>query len=1198
MDNIQKKEITDEMRESYLSYAMSVIVSRALPDVRDGLKPVQRRILYTMHELGLTHTAKYRKCAKISGDTTGNYHPHGTTAVYDALARMAQDFSLRYPLVIGQGNFGCFTKDTLVKLTDGRSVSFENLVKEHKAGKTNYTYTVNSLGFIAVAEIEQPRLTKKNADLVKVVLDNGAEIECTPNHLFMRKDGSYQEAQYLRSGDSLMPLYEKYSETTDRLHREGYVLVYQPKKDEWVPAHHLADNFNLSRHIYPKSAGRVRHHVNFNKLNNDPSNVTRLSWHEHWKVHYENATRLHNNEDYREKIANGRKKYWSDPAHRAKHARLLSERNLANWQHPEYRQRMRDFLSAVNKQHVAEHPEVRGQFSVRLTATLKKLWATPEYRAIMHERILKGNKNHSTNKTGKLKFLKICRATIAQFAILDQENYLKARAAVYPYSSAPLWETGLSKYFQNNVELIRHEISKNHKVVRVEALVKREDVYDLTIAGSHNFCLGAGIFVHNSVDGDPPAAERYTEAKLSKIAEELMLDIDKETVEWQPNYDAVRLEPKYFPAKLPNLLLNGAVGIAVGMATNIPPHNLNEVVDAALHLIDNPDADAAALMDIIKGPDFPTGGIIYDRKAIVEAYIQGRGGITMRGVCEIKERKGDKKEQFNIEISAIPYQVNKSELISKMAELVTEKKIEGIRDIRDESDKDGMSIVIELKNDAPPQKILNQLYEYTDLQKNFNLNLIALADGLQPQVMSVKDVLVAYVAHRNDIVRRRAQFDLRKAEERAHILTGLARALDEIDAVIATIKKSEDRDDARANLIKKFKFSELQANAILEMRLQTLAALEREKIDAELKEKKALIAELQALLKSPAKILGVIKKELGELKEQYGDERKTRVVAGSLKEFREEDLIPEEEVIITLSQSGYIKRVLPSTFKTQNRGGKGLIGSDVAEEDFLQHFIAANTHDNILFFTNDGRVFQTKVYELPEGSRTSKGKAVHNFLEIPPTAKISALIAYGKEDRGYLVMATKHGLIKKTALADFGNVRRNGIIAVGLKKGDELHGVELSSGSDEIVLTTMNGQGIRFKESQIRAMGRTAAGVHGLRLKGSDAVSSLNIIGKGNKDARLLTVMANGYGKQTAVSEYKTQGRGGSGVRAAKITPKTGLLMSAHLVSEETELFALSAKGQVIRTSLESVRQASRATQGVRIMNLNAGDHLVGVICL
>ena len=760
-----------------------------------------------------------------------------------------------------------------------------------------------------------------------------------------------------------------------------------------------------------------------------------------------------------------------------------------------------------------------------------------------------------------------------------------------------MWETGLKAGTK-----LRKSAAVVGEVMKSYHPHGDSSIYDAATRMVQDFSLryplieGQGNW--GSVDGDSAAAMRYTECRLAKISEELLLDIEKETVDWQPNYDGSVEEPKVLPAKLPNLLLNGTVGIAVGMATNIPPHNIREVIDASLHLIDNPDAPTIDLMNFIKGPDFPTGGIIYDRKAINEAYISGRGGITIRAVAEIRERKGAKSEQYNIEISEIPYQVNKSELIIKMADLVQSKKIEGIRDIRDESDRTGLSIIVELKNDAAPQKVLNQLYEYTDLQKTFHLNMLALQNGLQPQVMSVRDVLVAHIEHRKIIVRRRAEFDLRKAEERAHILTGLAKALDEIDAVINTIRKSADKDDARKNLISKFKFTEIQANAILEMRLQTLAALEREKIDAELKEKKAIIAELKLLLSSPVKILKLIKEEFVILREKYGDERRTKVMAMGLKEFREEDLVPQEEVIITLSESGLIKRVLPAIFKTQHRGGKGLIGSDVAEEDFLSHFVSADTHDNILFFTNRGRVFQTKVYEIPEASRTSKGKSIHNFLEIPSEEKISAVVSYGKDSNGYLVMATKNGNVKKTSLEDFENVRRSGIIAISLKKDDLLNWVELSSGSDEIVITTAKGQGIRFKESQIRAMGRGASGVRGIRLRAGDNVSSMDILKKDLKDARLLAVMANGYGKQTKISEYKTQGRGGSGVKAAKITSKTGSLIAAHLVSEETELFALSAKGQIIRTPLESVRIAGRATQGVRIMNLHAGDHLSGIICL
>jgi DNA gyrase subunit A len=807
---VEKREITEELRESYLDYAMSVIVSRALPDVRDGLKPVQRRILWTMWDDGLGHGAKFRKSANVVGTVLGRYHPHGDLAVYDALARMAQDFSLRYPLIDGQGNWG-------------------------------------------------------------------------------------------------------------------------------------------------------------------------------------------------------------------------------------------------------------------------------------------------------------------------------------------------------------------------------------------------------SVDGDSPAAMRYTEARLSKVAEELLVDIEKETVGWQPNYDATRLEPKVLPAKLPNLLLNGSMGIAVGMATNIPPHNLGEVIDALTHLIENPKTSTEELMEFIQGPDFPTGGVIYDKKAIIEAYVSGRGPITCRAVADIEERKAG---QFNIVVTEIPYQVNKAELIAKIAELVSEKKIEGIRDLRDESDREGMRIVVELKNDANPQKVLNQLYKHTDLQKDFHLNVIALTDGIQPQLLSLKDILVAYLEHRKAVVERRAKFDLLRAKERAHILEGLSKALSVIDKVIATIKKSKDREEAKSNLIKNFKLTEIQATAILEMRLQTLAALERQKIEDELKEKRKLIIELEALLKSPQKILRVVKDELGELKKNYADPRRTKVIPSGLKEFKQEDLVAQEETIITFSRDGYVKRISPSNFRVQRRGGKGLIGQDVSEEDLLSHFISAKTHDNILFFTNKGRAFQTKVYEIPAASRTSKGKLIQNFLEIPNEETISAIVSYPTENQqlttnNYLVMVTKNGMIKKTRLSDFGNVRRSGLIAITLKD-DILKWVELSSGKDEVILVTANGQSIRFREAQLRPMGRTASGVRAIKLKKDDFVAGLDIIKSSEikSSARFLVVTENGFAKQTFLKEYKIQSRGGSGIKTAKITSKTGGVVSTHIVTNQEELLALSVKGQIIRTKISSIRTAGRATSGVRIMKLKEGDKLAGSVIL
>ncbi len=773
-----------------------------------------------------------------------------------------------------------------------------------------------------------------------------------------------------------------------------------------------------------------------------------------------------------------------------------------------------------------------------------------------------------------------------------------------------MWDNNLthSAKFRKSANVIGEVLGKYHPHSDTA-------VYDALARMAQDFSLryplidGQGNW--GSIDGDAPAAMRYTEARLSKIAEELLVDIEKETVDWQPNYDSSRIEPKFLPAKLPNLLLNGAVGIAVGMATSIPPHNLTEIVDALVYLNNHSDADIKDLMKFIPGPDFPTGGVIYDSRSIGEAYTTGRGSITIRAVADIEERKSG---SYQIVITEIPYQVNKANLITVIAGLVQNKRIEGIRDVRDESDREGLRIVIELKNDVSPQRILNQLYQYSELQKNFHFNVLALVNGLQPQILSLKDVLGYCLDHRKIIVRRRTEFDLKKAEERAHILIGLVKALKAIDRIIATIKKSKDREAAQKNLIKNFKLTVIQANAILEMKLQALAALERRKIEDELKEKQELVKELKLILKNPKKIAGIVEGEFLELKKNFPEPRRTKLVAASLKEFREEDLIPKEDVIITLTQGGYIKRMSPTAFRAQKRGGKGLIGFELKEEDVISQFISANTHDNILFFTDRGKVFQTKVYEIPTASRTAKGKSIYNFLEIPTNEKISAVVTYKNRsksqavgDSRYLVMATTRGLIKKTSLKDFENVRRTGIIAIKLRSDDLLKWVELSSGDDQIVLVTALGQAIRFKEKDVRLMSRGAAGVQGARLKKGDSVASLGIIKAvepGNKlkskNRRLLVVMAKGFAKQTPLKEYKLQKRGGSGIKTAKVTDKTGHVIAANILLDEEmeEILVFSSKGQALRTEIKNIRTASRFTQGVRIMNLKVGDELVGIVCL
>jgi DNA gyrase subunit A len=723
-------------------------------------------------------------------------------------------------------------------------------------------------------------------------------------------------------------------------------------------------------------------------------------------------------------------------------------------------------------------------------------------------------------------------------------------------------------------------------------------IYDSLVRMAQDFSLryplvqGQGNF--GSIDGDSAAAMRYTEARLARISDEMLGDIEKNTVNFGANYDDSRKEPVVLPAKIPNLLINGSMGIAVGMATNIPPHNLTETLDALAYLIDNDDADVKDLTQFIKGPDFPTGGIIYNENDIVNAYATGRGPVVMRGKADIVENK----KGFQIIVTEIPYQVNKAELIKKIAELVKDKKIEGIRDLRDESDKDGLRIAIDLKQEAFPRKVLNQLFKYTELQKSFHFNMLALVDGIQPQTLSLKSMLEKFIEHRREVVVRRTRYELQKAKDRAHILEGLKKALDHIDEIIKVIKSSASKEDAFNNLIKKFKFSDKQATAILEMKLQALAGLERKKIEEELKEKKSLIAYLEDLLASPKKIMGVVKDEFKEIKEKYGDERKTKVIKSPLKEIGEDELVPEEDSLFMITHSGYVKRMVPDALRAQKRGGKGTIGIATKDEDAVSHFFLANTHDDILFFTNSGKVFQTKGYEVPEASRQSKGRAIANFLQVTTNDIISAVVPVPKDTKGFLFMATANGTIKKVDIDAFSSVRRSGMVAIKLKNGDELKWVLTTSGNDQVILVTSGGNAIRFKEKDVRPMGRSASGVIGIRVEKGEKVVGADVVPSGvEKGLKLLAVMENGYGKRTDLRFYKVQNRGGRGMMTAKTTPKTGKLVSAHITSEENkELIAMSKKGQSIRTTIEGVSVLGRATQGVRIMKMEAGDSIASTV--
>jgi len=781
-------------------------------------------------------------------------------------------------------------------------------------------------------------------------------------------------------------------------------------------------------------------------------------------------------------------------------------------------------------------------------------------------------------------YLDYAMSVIVTRALPDVRDGLKPVARRILFS---MWQQGLrsSTKFRKSAHVIGDVLGKYHPH-------GDQSVYDALARLTQDFSLryqllqGQGNW--GSIDGDAPAAMRYTETKLAKIADEMMIDIEKQTVDLRDNYDTTRKEPVVLPSRIPQFLVNGTLGIAVGMATNVPPHNLREVCDAILHLIDNPDATVDDLMQFIQGPDFPTGASIYNQAEIKRAYSTGKGSIVTRGIASIEEGGGS---GGRIIINEIPYQVNKAAMITKIAEAVKTKRLDGIKDIRDESDKDGIRVVVELKKDAFPKKVLNKLYAITDLQKTFHVNMLALVEaGTQPKVLTLKEVLKEHIDHRAQIVTRRTQFDLKRAEERAHILEGLKKALDHIDEVIATIKKSKTKELAHVNLRKAFKLSDAQATAILEMRLQTLAGLERKKVEDELAEKLKLIIELSGILKDQKKLFAIVQAEYKNVRDTYGDERRTKVFKKAIDDFSTEDLVPDEPTIVTVTRGGYVKRLATSTYQVQGRGGKGVKGMTTKEEDIVDTFLATTTHRELLFFTNLGRVFSIKVYEIPTTGRTAKGQALQNFLELGPQEKVTAVQALPASDEAiqYLVMATRDGIIKKTPRADFANIRRSGLKAITIKANDALEWVGAASEDDEVLIVTKAGQAIRFPESDVRGMGRTAAGVKAVNLKGDDHVVAMHIIANPKMAQEVLVITQGGYGKRTPLKDYRQQKRGGTGIKTANITKKTGPVIKATVLPSDevadTDLLIVSTKGQVIRIGVKSVSAQGRSTQGVRVM--------------
>jgi DNA gyrase subunit A len=780
-------------------------------------------------------------------------------------------------------------------------------------------------------------------------------------------------------------------------------------------------------------------------------------------------------------------------------------------------------------------------------------------------------------------YLTYSMSVIVARALPDVRDGLKPvhRRILYTMYEEGLRPTGKFRKSANVTGTVMARYHPHGNVAIYDAMVR------LAQPWSMRYMLVDGQGNFGSMDGDPPAAERYTEAKMMKAAEELLVDIDKETVDWVDTYDGERKEPAVLPAKLPNLLLNGQLGIAVGMATNMPPHNLSELVDATVHQIDNPDATLDDLLEHLKGPDFPTGGVVYGKDSLRTAYATGRGGVVVRGVAEIVENDRGKSQ---IIITEIPYGLNKASLLEKMYELYKDKKIIGLSDIRDESSRGDVKIVIDLKKEAYPKKLLNQLFKLTPLQGTFHYNMLALIDGIQPRVLGLQDILVEHIKHRQSVVRRRTEFDLRKAKERAHILEGLKIALDHIDEVIAVIRSSQTTEEAQENLIVKFKLSEIQAKAILEMQLRRLAGLERQKIEDELAELMKLIGHLEAILADEKKILAIIREEMLELKEKYGDDRRTVIVANELGKMSDEDLVPDEPVVITLTVANYIKRSPVADYKKQGRGGKGRRGMVTRDEDAVDKLLNASTHDFLLFFTNKGRVFRLKTYEIPATNLNTKGIALVNLLQLQPEEKVSYVVNISKtsDNEGNLIMCTVKGVVKKTPFSQYQNVRASGINAINLDAGDELRWVCMTNGKNEILISTANGQAIRFDEKDARPMGRVSRGVRGIRLRTGDEVIGMDIV---KEDSHIFVISEQGYGKRTKVSQFTAHARGGVGIRSAIVNNKTGKLIGvATLKDEEHEVIVISSSGQTIRLGLKDIPEMSRATQGVRIMRLNDGD--------
>ncbi len=1317
-EEIIESNIETEMQSSYIDYAMSVIVGRALPDARDGLKPALRRILYAMYNIGNTHDQPTKKSARIVGETIGKFHPHGDMAVYEALIRMAQDFSMNYMLVQGQGNMGCFTKDTKVKLIDGRNLDFGELIEEQKIGKKHWTYAFNTkTQLIEITEIKNPRLTRKNAELIEITLDNDEKIKCTPDHKFLLHDGKYKQAKDLDVGSSLMPIYTKAYDGVQDKNLKDYETVLQPSTNDWQFVHRLSDEWNIKEGIYARSRGRIRHHKDFNKKNNNPDNITRVDWKEHWEIHYKLTSWKHRNDkEYVKKLAEGRRKYiennrelfssrlaernrknWKNPQYREYHSRLvkelwtdsiyrermvmLSSKRLKNlWGKEEFQKLMSEVKSVEMKQRWKDS-EYRLNVQKRTKEFSDRLWSDPKHRELISnkmkvlaadpkwaERQRKIAKGLWNNPSYRAKFSKDHFVEMGKKAWLNEktremhikrtikmwenpefkqkaiENSRKlgikrakespeifiqmsrlSKQALHKNWQDPLYKqrvmrskilgfvscllskyslvtpeiyeserknncipkvTNALEYFSNFDQIIEQAKTRNHKVKNIIFLAEKEDVYDLTTDPWHNFALASGVFVHNSIDGDPPAAARYTEVRLSKIADEMLDDIQKESVKFVPNFDNTEMEPMLLPAKIPNLLINGSTGIAVGVATNIMPHNLSEVCDAVIAYVKNREITSQELLQFVQGPDLPTGGTVFYDNALLSSYLTGRGGITIRGKYAIEKTKN----KTAIVITEIPYTVNKSSLVETIAENVKQKRIVGISDMRDESGKEGIRIVIELRQDADPDVMLNLLYKHTQLEISLPVMNIAVM-GNNLVTLNLKQFIKVFVDHRIDVIRKRTEYDLRIASDRLHIVEGLLVAVNDIDNVVALIKASGDIKDARASLINSYSISEKQANAILDMKLSKLTSLETDSLLSEKKDLANSITELNGILADEQKIYGIIERETSEMKSKYGRERRTLIDKNVPEgEFNREDLLTDEQTTVIMTKNNYIKRIATKVYREQDRGGRGVIAIQLKEGDYVKQIVSCMLKDYLLLISNKGRAYWLKAYMVPEEGRYSSGKAAVNMVKLTEGEKVGSIINTRTFSDSFISFITVRGRIKRVRAEKFARPRANGIMAMPLNEGDELADVCISDGKSDLFIATRNGKALRFDENGIRPMSRISHGVRGIRLNSADR--AINILSAKEQDL-IASIAEKGYGKITELARYRKQKRGGKGVLNIKTKEKTGNVVKVLKATSNDNIIMINTKGISITFPVNDIRVTGRAASGVRLMRLDSGASIV-----